>query len=183
MGKWRTFQGRTLAELLCAMGVASILVATVVPSLMGIVVRGQQRAILSDVFSDLALARTESVRRGQRVVMCKSADQTHCLHDEAWNVGWIVFVDANNDAQHSDSETLLHVRERVSDRWRLVGNGSMARYVSYHPNGRTRLLNGGFQAGTLRLCDLRHTVAGDARVIISAAGRPRVEKSAEASCE
>lgn len=182
MGKRRASRGWTLAELLCGVGLTSVMVALALPSFAGALARSEQRGLVNDLFSDLALARSEAIQHGKRVVMCKSSDQSTCLHESTWQEGWIVFVDANNNAQHDASETLLQVRSAIGSRWRLTGNGSMSKYVSYHPNGRTRQINGGFQAGTFKLCDSRSTLKGDARVIISATGRPRIERSETAAC-
>ena len=52
---------------------------------------------------------------------------------------------------------------------RLTGNLNVAQYVSYAPTGATKLVGGGFQAGTLTLCN--HSLGGEARqIILSPAG-------------
>ena len=176
-------RGWTLAELLCAMTILGILVTLTVPSLAAAMARTERRSVVNDLFSDLALTRSEAIEAGHRVVMCKSPDHQQCAHDGSWQTGWMVFVDANNNAQHDVGERVLQVRHTVKARWRLTANGSMAKYVSYHPNGRSRQTNGGFQAGTFTVCDKTATVRDQVKVIINAAGRPRIETRPAEECE
>ena len=64
---------------------------------------------------------------------------------------------------------------------RLSGNQNVSRYVSFTPTGATRLIGGGFQAGTLTVCR-ESAEAGEARqIILNAVGRPRVQRSTVAS--
>jgi type IV fimbrial biogenesis protein FimT len=70
----------------------------------------------------------------------------------------------------------------LSSSMRLTGNQNVARYVSFTPTGSTRLIGGGFQAGTLTACRLS-PFGGEARqIVLNAVGRPRVQKSAVSSC-
>ena len=44
-------------------------------------------------------ARTEAVRRGHRVNLCKSLDRGRCADQGSWDAGFVVFVDVNRNGQ------------------------------------------------------------------------------------
>ena len=55
-------------------------------------------AVVNQFFHALFLARSESIKRGKVVSVCKSADGRTCVHRGVdWTVGWIVFVNADRD--------------------------------------------------------------------------------------
>lgn len=89
-------QGFTLVELMVTVAVLAILVAVAVPSFASISNRNRLSALANDVVSSLQTARMEALRRGQRVVLCRSSDGATCSTGNPWN-GWIVFTDADGN--------------------------------------------------------------------------------------
>src|SRR5687768_17503929 len=89
--------GLTLLEMLVALAILGIMAAVGVPSLMDTVNRMAVTSAARTISSSLSLARSEAVKRGADVSICPSADGTDCESDN-WAGGWIVFVDANGDA-------------------------------------------------------------------------------------
>ena len=65
---------------------------------------------------------------------------------------------------------------------RLSGNLNVAKYVSYTPTGEARLASGGFQAGTITLCNPSLQREEARQIVISSVGRPRVQKAQVAQC-
>ena len=175
-------RGFTLVEALSVLAVTGTVLALAVPPL-GVVVQTTRLATASnDVLASLLLARSEAIKRKLRVVMCKSADGQSCTTAGGWQQGWIVFADANNDAQRTADEQLLHVGRAASAAMRLTGTTPVARYVSYAPDGATKTVGGGFQAGTLTVCVQSAKPGTGRQVIINADGRPRTQKVQLASC-
>jgi type IV fimbrial biogenesis protein FimT len=100
-------------------------------------------------------------------------DLSSCATAGNWGQGWIVFVDSNNNAQADDgSGTLLKVHESITPST-LSGNTNVADYVSYMPDGTTRLTSNAFQAGTLTLCPGASNMTGRT-ITINAVGRARI---------
>jgi type IV fimbrial biogenesis protein FimT len=62
------------------------------------------------------------------------------------------------------------------------GNATVNRYISFGANGRSLILNGGFQAGTLTFCERMSASNSAWLLIINAVGRPRLEKTQIANC-
>ena len=77
---------------------------------------------------------------------------------------------------------MLQWQPRGSAALRISGNASLASYVAYVANGSTRLTNGGFQAGTLTVCQASGRSTPARQIVINATGRPRVQKSVVDSC-
>ena len=174
--------GIGLLETMTVLAVLSITVALAVPSANRWLQDARQVQLANDFLSDLQLARTEAIRRGQRVVLCPSADGSACATRNDWLQGRIVFVDANNNASREAAEPLLAVGGAGPVGWLFQGNAPMSRYVSYHPTGRTRLISGAQQMGTVTICRPASAPVSKTQIVISASGRPRSERVSAPSC-
>jgi type IV fimbrial biogenesis protein FimT len=174
--------GMTLAELLVALAIAAIMLTLAVPSFNDFL-QGNRFATFSNTYlTHLHLARSEASKRSGRVALCKSANGSTCATSGGWQQGWIVFHDANNNAQADTGEEILRVNEALPTNWSLRGNTPVANYVSYAATGGAKTTSGALQLGTLTLCR-ESTESGEARaIVVSSTGRPRVEKTIAASC-
>jgi type IV fimbrial biogenesis protein FimT len=168
--------GFTLVEMLVVVAIASTLMALAVPSLRAVGDSMRLTAASNGFLAHLYLARSEAIKRRARVVMCKSANGTNCSTAGGWEQGRVVFHDANNNGLLDAGEVVIAIEDRLHPELRLTGNASVARYVSFDPNGTTRQVGGGFQAGTLTLC--RQALGGNEarQIVVNVLGRPRVQK-------
>lgn len=182
MGNTPCERGASLLETLVALGVASILVTTTAPWITGIATDVRRSSETNELLADLALARTDAVRSGRRVVLCVSGDQATCASSGQWSQGRIVFQDLNNNAQRDDGERIVLVRGAVGPDWVIKGNASVASYVSYHPMGRSKLISGALQAGTLTICPASDVPIKGAEIVISSTGRARSQPSVLSDC-
>jgi len=175
-------RGFSLVELLAVLAVVAVLVGVGVPSFVSIAKSIKLTAASNGFLSHLQLARSEAIKRNSRVVLCKSPDGVACTSTGGWEQGWIVFHDANNNSLRDGSETIIQREQPLAASLRLVGNLNVARYVSFAPTGATKLVGGGFQAGTLTVCH-QSAEAGEARqIILNAVGRPRVHRTSVGDC-
>jgi type IV fimbrial biogenesis protein FimT len=174
--------GVTLVETLAVLAVLAILMSLAVPSMSALIDSVKISSASSNLLSDLHLARSEAIKRNSRVVLCKSADGVTCASTGGWEQGWIVFHDANNNSLRESSETVIRREMPLSSSLRLTGNQNVVRYVSFASSGATKLIGGGFQAGTLTVCRQSLGSAEARQIILNAVGRPRVQKSAVDSC-
>jgi type IV fimbrial biogenesis protein FimT len=174
--------GFTLVEALVVMAIASALVALAAPSYRTLADSIRLTSASNAFLAHLYLARSEAIKRNARVVLCKSFDGTACASTGGWEQGRVVFHDANNNGLLDAGEQVLAVEAGLHADLRLVGNQNVAKYVSFDSTGSTRLVGGGFQAGTLTLC--RHSRSpGEARLIVlNAVGRPRIRKGSVDDC-
>jgi len=174
--------GFTLVELLVVMAIAAILAGVAVPSMRDLVKSMRLTSATNDLFGSLMLARSEAVKRNDRVVLCKSTDGTSCAQAGGWEQGWLVFHDANNNGQREGAEEIVQRAQALSSELRLGGNIYVAKYISYTPDGVSKLISGAFQSGTITLCNASSRPGPARQIVLSPAGRPRVQKTTAASC-
>ena len=179
--------GFTLIELMFTIALAAIILAIGIPSFQNIMRSNRITKDTNDFISSLNLARSEANKRGRRVVLCKSdqidnlascaTSSSNCCTTGSgdWENGWIVFVDLDNDAKVDTDDTVLRVHGPLDGGDTLQGNGAMATYISYAPDGSTRLAgSAAFEAGTMTfgLCNS----AKKNTIVISSTGRAHMEK-------
>ncbi|SMP63968.1 type IV fimbrial biogenesis protein FimT [Desulfonatronum zhilinae] len=142
----RNAVGLTIIEVLVVVAIISIMAIVGLPSLQDFIRRARISSQAHEFVGTLNYARSEAIKRGQRVTVCKSADGELCATTGNWDQGWIVFVDANNDNIRQTGEELLRVRSPLDEGISLAGNTNVATYVSFLNNG------GATQIGTITLC-------------------------------
>ena len=178
----RTQRGFTLIELMIVVAVATVLLGFGIPSMTALLNSNKLTAASNSLLSSMRLARSEAFKRGGRVVLCKSRDGAVCIMSGGWEQGWLVFHDENGNGEHDETEVVIERGNPLPASLRITGNSSIAKYMSFVTNGATRIATGGFQAGTLVVCNASAT-GGEARqIVLNAFGRPRVERVAVAGC-
>ncbi len=174
--------GVTLLELMVVLVIAGILLAIGIPAFSSLAHTSRLSSFTNELISSLHLARSEAIKRNSRSVMCKSDGGISCAASGGWHQGWLVFHDANNNAELDAGETVILTRQALPAGFSLTGNTPVARYISYAPTGKTKLISGGLQMGTLTLCNESGSPGSAREVIISSTGRPRTAKIVLASC-
>lgn len=93
--------GFTLIELIMVLVVMAIILSIAVPSFRTMFANNQAGAISEDFIAALNLARSEAVKRGKLVSICRTTNAASCTSSTGdWNTGYIVYLDS------SSSETL-----------------------------------------------------------------------------
>jgi type IV fimbrial biogenesis protein FimT len=172
----RRVSGFTLVELALAAAIGVLLVTLAFPAFgdwIGAVELGNHARHLAET---MTRARTEAVRRGVRVNLCKSPDQLRCAEAGGWERGFLLHVDADRDGQIGDGEALLARDGPAPSGVTVQANRPLDAYVSFTSHGHARLLNGALQMGTFTVCR-RGQLARN--VVLSAGGRVRLETLAE----
>jgi type IV fimbrial biogenesis protein FimT len=166
-----------LIELMIGVAIMAVLLMMGVPSFQSAVASGRLTTSTNDVVSALALARTEAIRRGTRVTVCKSANATACTTAGDWAQGWIIFIDTTRsagDAAVDGGEAIVASNAAASGNIVMVGSAGVANFVSFASDGQAKTMNGASQAGTLRVCSTAPALS-DARrardIAITASGR------------
>jgi type IV fimbrial biogenesis protein FimT len=174
--------GFSLVELAACCAVAAALLVFGAQSFVAIGNSVRLSSAANTFLSHLYLARSESIKRNGRVVLCKSTEGSSCASIGGWQQGWIVFHDINNNGLHEPDEPVIVRQGPLGGRLSLTGNLYVSKYVSFAPNGSTEQVSGAFQAGRFTLC--RESLeSGDAREIrLDGAMRPRVQRTTTASC-
>lgn len=159
--------GYSLYDLMVTLSVAGV-VSTGAVSAQQFIEEGRMRARVDQLRGDLMLARSEAVKRGASVTICKSPDGFGCDDRSPWQHGWMMFADTNaNHARESD-ETVLRVQQALDGGTALrYGKTTDYDYVTYYPTAYAS------PATTFTFCDRRGATKAKA-IIINWTGRARV---------
>lgn len=167
--------GFTIIELMLTIAVAAVILALGVPSFQSLMERNQLTTNINRFISSLALARSEAIKRNQRVVVCPSSNGTDCNNAGGYDNGWIIFVDANaNDTREVDDEELLWQSEEIPAGMTMRGTNSYNTAIPYVASGR--LASSAPINGSVRLCKDNHTNKAKMITIIQS-GRVRLIKN------
>ncbi len=171
----KTQTGFTLTELIITLAIAAIMMSQAVPSFIEMVQNNRVVTQTNEFVSSLNMARSEAVKRGDRITICKSADSATCTAAGDWQQGWIIFTDSNSDAVVNNTDVILRIYNAFVPGNTLRGiSGNVASYISYAGNGFSQMVGGGgTQTGTLVLCDSRGLGANARAIVLSASGQVR----------
>lgn len=97
-------QGFTLIELVITITVLAIVATVAVPSFRNVIVSNSVSFDRDEFFTLANLARSEAIKRGTAVTICRSSDGSSCNDSLAWDQGWLAFHDANADGNKDSGE-------------------------------------------------------------------------------
>lgn len=164
--------GFTLLELMITIAVLGILLGVGVPSFMGVIHTNRLATSTNELVTALHAVRTEAIKRGHRVTLCKSPDGNACTTNGNWSQGWIIFDDPNHNASVDTGETILRVGQAAPAGITITGNDSVTNYASYASDSTAKLTTGAFQAGAIRIRMDSNWVTKNVRCLtINASGR------------
>lgn len=106
----KKYSGMTLIELLFTIAIAGVLMALAIPSFHSLLVRRAVDTAVADLLIDFSYARSEALKRGHFVTICRSLSGSACDGSEgSWHTGWIVFDDLDGSRQVDTGEAILRV--------------------------------------------------------------------------
>jgi type IV fimbrial biogenesis protein FimT len=127
-----------------AVAIIAIGLGIAAPSVRNLTLNAAMSAQANELLADLALARTEAIKRNVRVAICSSSTGLACTAGTAqraapWEVGRIVFVDTNRNGLRDAGEDILRFAPEAPVGTTVVAAGDAAaggaRTVHYRPSG------------------------------------------------
>lgn len=138
----KTSAGFTLVELIIIIGIITILATVAIPQLGPMLSSSRTTAQYNQIITTLNLARSEAVKRNQRIRLC--AGSTDSCTNTDWEDGWVVLA-----PNTSGNDTILQAIEPLSPGYTLrLSESSSATQLEYRANGTL-----GNTIGTFTLCD------------------------------
>lgn len=134
-------RGFTLLELMVTLTVAGMVLTIGVPSFVDLVRNNRAATNVNELLTAFAIARSESIKRGANVSVCRSSDGATCTG--AWSEGWIVFRDnAATDTAAPDVGEVLRIWPEMPGDATVTtfANGAAADigWVRFAPRGAVR---------------------------------------------
>lgn len=100
-----------------ALAIAGVLLAIGIPGMGRMADNNRLATTANTLIADIALARSEAIKRGGSAGLCKSSNGTTCTTTGGWDQGWLVFVDTDNSGTWSQTsgqeDEILRAREPV----------------------------------------------------------------------
>ena len=177
-------RGVTLPELLIVTAIVGLITTLAVPSFQRFIKGNAISSGVDTFMADLRFARSEAVKRGGVVVMCRS-DKPEVLKPTCgtgstlgWQSGWIVYHDLNGNGNRTANETLLRVQTPLTAIDSIAETGAATKF-KFSPTGRLNLTSStSLQFGGNRVAnDLQRVVC------VNLSGRARIAGDGTKSCE
>ena len=168
--------GFTIIELMLTIGVAAVMLSIGVPSFQSLLERNQLTSGINQFISSMSLARSEAIKRNQRVAICPSRNGTTCTGVQ-YEDGWIVFVDGNsNNSREVNTEELIWVSSSLPARMTLRGEGCCDDNIPYLASGQISGI-----AGSMHLCK-ENDSDKSRKISINTFGRARLDEAGSIDC-
>jgi type IV fimbrial biogenesis protein FimT len=124
----KSVRGFTLVELMVTLSVLAILLGIAVPSFTGAIASTAVAGHVNTFMADARFARTEAIKRGANVTMCRSDNaetatptcSTAAATD--WSAGWLIFEDVDNNGLFATANNDVLIRVQGA----LTQSGGMA---------------------------------------------------------
>lgn len=185
----RNLRGLTLVELMVVLAISALLVTLAAPSFTSMIRTNSVSGSVNTFLSDVRYARSEAIRLGGGVTMCRSDDPEAASPacgsgngpgNNGWVSGWIIFHDLNNDGTLDAGEAVLRVQPASTAVDQITEVGAADYSTKLRFTGTGRLLSSA-SATTLRFGGYATTL--QRTVCLSIGGRARVAGDGSATCE
>ena len=181
----------TLVELMVTLAIATIIAMMVTP-FSDIIRKNRNLTLVQEFATALNLARSEAIKRGRTVTVCKRMTPPDALEEECdadpattWGNGWIVFVDvdetggaglirngtnvADSDATAAtDDDPVVRVHQSIPDGYTFTAPRTT---IGFRSSGVA--ING---TATWTLCDSSRQQKYAHGVVVSMNGRVRLSE-------
>ena len=129
----RSSGGFTIVELGITLAVVAIIAVLAGSSFMTMLRRNRISTAAREFVAAANLARSEAIRRGGPVTLCRSADGLS--HAPAGNLdqGWIVFADPDGDATVDAGDEILQVHRAIGGGTTMIGPADP--FITYNSRG------------------------------------------------
>ena len=183
--------GFTLIELMITLAVLAIMFTVGLPKMSIFFKSNRMVTNTNDLLAGLNIARSEAIKVGGRVTICKSANagsaSPACTTTGGWEQGWFVFVDSDSTKgsySSANDGAVLRVNSGASGSEVTItvpSTDNIGNFVSFTSRGVPKASNGASQSGVFQICDDRGLKNASGNVVargivLGASGRVRTTR-------
>lgn len=162
--------GFTIIELMTTLAVVAVLAAISAPSFSEML-RSHRLTTQANLFlSQMHLARSEAVRRGQPVMILSNSSS------QDWADGWIIFIDSAFDGEYDqNTDTVLFEQSPLQNDISVQSDSNIDDWIAYLPTGYPTASGNITGSGEFQLCN---TDSGSTKILrVNTTGRPEITTS------
>ncbi len=139
-GSTRHAAGFNLVELMVVILIISVLLGIGIPSFRYVTNSNRVATQVNTLLGDMQFARSEAIKRGATVSVCAANNPTAvaaaCSGSNAWQQGWVVFVDVNNSGKiDSAADTVLRAQGKFPNAGDSFIADNAVNFVSFNREG------------------------------------------------
>lgn len=169
--------GLSVMEILMGLAIFFVLGLLAFPSFTRLTLENRMASELNELVAGMQLARSEALKRGRSVSLCRTANPQAalpvCGTGNGWEAGWVVFADDSTPGVIDSADDLLLIRH-VDTRGKLTLRGDTTLAQNIRFNGSGMALG---SAGNLVACDHRGFGADSRAVIVTSGGLIRTTRA------
>lgn len=169
--KWEF--GVTLIELMVTVAILAILITIAAPNFQTLMLNNRLSGITNEFMGTLNFARSEAIKRGGSVSVCRSSNGSTCSGN--WTNGWIVFLENNDAPNHGTratdgTEPILRINDSLGGEYTAVSD-NFANFITYSRSGTANT------TGNFVFC--HNSDESHAQAIVVTLIRPRVGQDSD----
>jgi type IV fimbrial biogenesis protein FimT len=131
----RKTSGFTLIEALVVLSIIAVLLSLAAPSFKSMIQSNNMTSTVNGFLADMRFARSEAIRRGGNVVICRSdspeAANPICSTNLliGWESGWIIFHDLDGNGSKASTDPLLRAQGPISVVNTITESGTATKFT------------------------------------------------------
>ena len=171
--------GFSLVELMVTLAIVVVLTVLAVPSFQSMLLGRRVAAAADTLASDFRFARSEAIKRTNRVTICASSNGTSCTGTGGlWKDGWIIFVDENGNGAWNTGDVILRVQDAMQGVASIAATDGTSRpHFVFQPTGWSQSADQSFF-----ITPVGSSGVAARLLCISNKGRPGVRAKGDTSC-